>query len=275
MSTTRNGLPTRLGHAGWSDHRFRGHSLFDELLGRTSFWGLWSLALDGPGLTPVDERVLDALAVCSSAADPRIPPMKIIRLLGAYGGVMAAVAGGFAYQEDALIGTWTAGAAARDLLDLHETVQAACHASVASRVDALPLVLEAWQRQGRRLAGFGIPARPVDERVVGLRRRIEPLGRSSSPFWCLAEETERTLAGPRPLPLNIAGAAAAACLDIGFRPRQIAVLSIAFAQHAFVGNALEGADAAPALLRRLPCASVAYVGPPPRRSPRAGGESGA
>jgi hypothetical protein len=197
--------------------------------------------------------------------------MKIIRLLGAYGGVMAAVAGGFAYQERAHIGTWTAGAAARDLVDLRAALEAAGASTSASREAAISLVLGAWRAEGRRLAGFGIPARPVDERAVAFRRRLEVLGRRGAPYWRLAEETESALAGRRPLPLNIAGAAAAACLDLGFLPRQIAVLTIAFAQHSFVGNALEGADAAPAALRRLPGSAVSYQGPSDRLSPRAQG----
>ena len=268
MTTDEKSLRTNLAHAGWRDHILRGRSLFRHLIGSTSFWNLWSLALGGPKLSRSDELVLDALAVSSSAADPRLPPMKVIRLLGSYGGVMAAVAGGLAYQEEASIGTWTAGAAARDLADLATAMAEVPDGGSGPPGEAVALVLDSWRALGRRPAGFGVPARNVDERVVGLRPCLQALGRCEAPFWRLAEEVERCLTKRRPAPLNIAGAAAAACLDLGFKPRQICVLTIAFAQHSFVGNALEGAAAAPEILRRLPTSAVDYRGPPPRRSPR-------
>lgn len=262
-------LSTRLAHAGWSDHRLRGRSLFQDVLGRSSFWGLWSTALGGPDLSEQDEQVLCALAICNTAADPRIPPMKLIRLLASYGGVMAGVAGGLAYQEEALIGTWTLGRAAADLLQLRGALGTNPPTRPEENRKAIAELLRGWLNRGRRPAGFGVPARQVDERVIALRTRMAALDRNKRPFWQLAELMEEVLSVERPLPLNIAGAAGAACLDMGFQPRQIGVLAIAFAQHAFVGNALEGADSAPALLQRLPASAVSYLGPPPRKSPRA------
>ena len=256
-------LPTRLAYASWKEHRFRGRLLFGEILGQTSFWQLWSFALDGPVLQDGDEKVLDALAICNSAADPRIPPMKLIRLLSSYGGVMAAIGAAFVAQEKAWIGTWTLGSAARDLVDIADVV------GVNPSTKAIRELLDAWFVKGRRLRGFGIPARPQDERVAALRRYLEERRRLDRPFWRLLQNTAEIMQERARLPVNIAAASAASALDIGFTPHQIGILAIAFAQHAFVGNAVEGAAQAPAVLRELPAGCVDYVGPPPRLSPRA------
>lgn len=273
MKTDDKTLKTRLAHAGWNDHRLRGRSLFKDVLGdHTSFWDLWSLSLGGPALNDTDRKVLDAMAVCNTAADPRIPPMKLIRLLSSYGSVMAGISGGFAYQENAIIGTWTLGISARDLTDICAAIRkdTSLTSSSDEKVErAIRGVLQQWAAEDRRPAGFGVPARPVDERVAALRKRMETLNRNSGRYWILAHRVEAALSRKRPLPLNIAGACGAACLDMGFKPRQIGVFAIAFAQHAFAGNAVEGAEDAPERLQKIPDSSISYTGPKDRLSPRA------
>ncbi len=276
MKTSDAELKTRLAHAGWDDHRLRGRSLFKEVLGdNTAFWDLWSFSLGGPELNETDRRVLDAMATCYTAADPRIPPLKLIRILSSYGSVMAAIAGGLAYQENAQIGIWPVDAASSDLIDIHRSVRK--QTSSTSHSDekvkqAIREVLGKWAAKRRRPAGFGVPARPSDERVKALRKRMEALNRDNGRYWLLAHHVEEILARKRPIPLNIAGACGAACLDMGFTPRQIGVFAIAFAIHAFAGNAFEGSEDTVEILQKLPDSFILYTGPKDRISPRANRE---
>jgi hypothetical protein len=80
-----------------------------------------------------------------------------------------------------------------------------------------------------------------------------------------AGEAGRQLKGLEP---NIGLGVAAACLDLGFRPREIALLGVALAQTDFLANAVEGSEQQPSVLRRLPDDCVVYAGKPPRESPR-------
>jgi hypothetical protein len=71
------------------------------------------------------------------------------------------------------------------------------------------------------------------------------------------------------VPVNIIGATAAICLDLGFRPREIAPMAAILLQPTLLANAVAGTVEAPEVLRRLPDDCVRYVGPAPRQSPRA------
>ncbi len=264
-------LTTHLAHAGWSEHWLRGKRIFADLLGHTRFWQLWSRALGAPIPADADCEVLDALAVANTAADPHIPPMKLIRLLSAYGGSLAGFAGGLVYQQGAIIGTSTAGAAARDLVALREAVGK----DRPPTPKAVGAVVQGWLQHRRTLSGFGVPARPRDERTVALLSYLEPLGRLDRPYWALLLAAEQAMAEVRPLPINVAGASAATSLDMGYAPEHIDTLAVAWAQHAFMGNAVEGAAQAPAILQELPAQYLEYVGPAPRKSPRAAAQDSA
>jgi len=64
-------------------------------------------------------------------------------------------------------------------------------------------------------------------------------------------------------------AAGAICLDLGFTLPQIGPLMTAIGTAGYWANAFEGAEQSPACLQTLPEGTVRYVGPSPRKSPRA------
>src|SRR5262249_2861665 len=78
-------LVTRVGRALWGDNRFRGFSVGDELAGATDLWSLVALAVGHRPLGADECAILDDLAACGCAADPRIWPLKAVRLGSAYG----------------------------------------------------------------------------------------------------------------------------------------------------------------------------------------------
>jgi hypothetical protein len=259
-------MTTRIGHAEWGDNRFCGHSVARDLAGREGYVGLLALSIAGRRLAPDERALLDDLSVVISTADPRIWPLKLVRVTAAFGGCLSAVAAATLLLEGALIGPHVTGQAAELLL--------AVSAALASSDDT-DAVLERECRRllapGRRLAGLGVPFRPEDERLTMLSERVEARGRAGLPYWTLFVRVRRAFRRIKKLETNIGLGAAAVCHDIGFNPRQTAILLVALGQNDFWSNAVEGAAQAPALLRRLPPTHLRYVGRAPRLSPRAMG----
>jgi hypothetical protein len=176
---------------------------------------------------------------------------------------MSAVAAvGLAFDSD-FIGPFTCGQAAQLLVDLRGELGDAVHDS-----EAVERTMAQRFEQRIRLIGFGVPARAEDERVVALRACLGRRGRDQRTHWRLLETLSEVLYRTRKLRPNIGLGVAAASLDVGFEPAQIGYLAVALMQNVIMANAVEGAAQAPAVLRKMPAATLAYKGPAPRRSPR-------
>src|ERR1700722_8782748 len=178
MSTPRE-VVTRVGRARWDDHRFMGHGALSELLGNETFLALTFIAAtDGRRPTREERGLLDALAVSMAAADPRIWPLKITRLVAAYGGTIAGFVAGQLCTECDAIGPWVTGPAAELLLSVRDAVGLV----EASEADFRAAVTR-WLETHRRLSGYGVAFRADDERFLALGAHVERAGRAGLPFW--------------------------------------------------------------------------------------------
>jgi len=256
-------LPTRVGHAEWGDNRAFGHSVAQDLAGNERYVGLLSLAVAGRRLTVSECALLDDLAVVMTVADPRIWPLKLVRVASSHGGCLAAFAAGQLCLDEAFIGHFTTGEAARMLLETRRALGDGCF-----DVDAITEHVRVLLEPGKRLLGIGVPFRPIDERVVMLTERVHARGRADLPFWKLFLLFQTALERVKKLRPNMGLAAAALCLDLGFTPRECAILVTALGSADFLANAVEGSLQAPAVLRELPQSAIAYRGCEPRTSPR-------
>lgn len=259
MSTEPLLLKTELGHAGWHDHEVRGVIVFDLDPHNTT---LIDLALLTLGIRADRDDARLVLTICAQAAlnpDPRIPPMKLIRLGAAYGGLLSALAAGLVGMERSLVGMSAVSNSARFLHDFVE--------SVGWQVTdtELDVELRKWKQSGRILFGFGVPGRPVDERARWMSERLDEVLRSPRPWWGMYERIRSRLS----LSPNLGAVFAAALLDLGCAPEQVGAISCVVNLFPLVGNAHEGAQQAPRMLRELPAETVRYVGQGPRESPRA------
>jgi len=214
-----------------------------------------SMALGGPRLDWEQARVLDDLCVSILAPDPRIWPLKIVRLVSAYGGVTAAFAAAHLGLEDALVGPWVAGAAAKLLVELEDEMR-------HSDFDA---IVDARLARGDRFPGFGVLFRGEDERYVALVRVMETRG---GRYWGLLRRLEAALFARKQLRANMVNGIAAVALDLGFTPPQIAPLCTALCDPQFWAHAMEGAEQAPRVLQERPPEAVRYAGAAPRASDR-------
>ncbi len=260
---------TRVAHAGWHDHRLRHRRLFAEVLGRADLTRLSVLALTGRDLDPDAAAMVDDLAVVTSVSEPRIWPLKAARLVASYGGTMAGFAAGCLWADRAQVGFWTCGLAAESLVAL--AAELGDGAADPVRVaDAVRRRLE----RGQVIAGFGVPFRDEDERMVALRRQVRARGRDGGRHWTLLGHLAETMRAERHLGANIGLGLAAVLLDLGFDAGEISVLAAQLGHHTFLANAHEGAIQGAPALRRLPDEAVAYVGAGPRPSPRAAAGDG-
>lgn len=262
-------VSTRVAHWGWHEHRFYGHRVFDELLGRESFVGLTALSICGRRLSSECCAVLDDAAVALTLADPRIWPLKLTRLVASYGSPVAAAAAGLCMLEGAQIGPWTTGEAARVLEELKELL-----GDRMSDRQFMREMLQSYVQERNFLWGFGTPFRSEDERLVAFRRALAARGRDTLPYFSLLEAVATVVRELRGWEVNIGAGFAAACLDMGIDPRDIPPLTTSLMQHTFFSNAVEESRQASAALRQLPNAFVTYRGPRPRKSPRATAVSG-
>jgi hypothetical protein len=262
-------LPTRVGHAEWGDNRFCGHSVARDLAGRESLAGLMALAIGGRRLQPEACALIDDLAIILMVGDPRIWPLKLVRVASAYGGPLAAVAAATVSFAGARVGHPAAGLAAEVLVKIEQRVAAARATADVSAEAALEDECKRLLADAGRPYGFGVPFRPRDERLVMLGERVAARGRGEFAYWRLFEQVAETVRRIRGLEPNVGLGAAAVCLDLGFTPAQIGPLITALGACDFWSNAVEGAEQAPPCLQTLPIGSVRYVGPAPRCSPRA------
>ncbi len=258
-------IETRVAHAGHEDHAYRGFMVFRDLEAETTLAGLLSLGIAGRRLGPEEAEVLDELAWSWTVADPRIWPLKVTRLAASYGGFLPGLAAGLVSVDCRFVGAWrNAPAAARWLLRLRQDL-----GPELDHPRALTAAAEDLVASRPYLAGFGVPYRREDERVPALRRRLEARDRLKLPYLRLFDAVTEVVRREWDMEPNIAGLAAAVCLDLGFELPELGPLMIALAVHMFIANAHEGALQRSPALRRLPDEKIRYVGKPPRKSPRA------
>jgi hypothetical protein len=262
-------LSTRVGHAEWGDNHFRGYSVARDLSAHESTIGLLILAIVGRRIDENERLMLDDLVTVMTVADPRIWPLKLVRVTSAYGGCLAAVAAATVSLEEALVGHHIVGRAAEMLIHLADGISAG---SIDPAKDDDRILEEHCRRllanQGR-LFGLGVPFRPRDERVDMLTERVAARGRSEMPYWRLFAKAGEIFWRIRHVRPNVGLAASAIFLDMGFIPAQLGPLMTAIGSAPFWANAFEGAEQAPACLQTLPENCVSYVGPGARPSPRA------
>lgn len=253
-------IRTRVGRAGFGDYDHFGLRVFADLAGKTSYLGLIAFAITGRRLSREDEAVLDDLAVSSHVPEPRVWPMKLARVGASFGRAMPGFLCGAVILDSDVLGGRVSEDAAATLVALRG------HLAATEDTDAS---IGTFVERHKRLVGFGVPVRDVDERVIAVRACLAKRGRLDGPYWQLAERFWRVVREKRGVPVNIIGAAAAICLDLGFEPREIAPMAATLLQPTLLANAVAGAVESPEQLRNLAPEHVRYVGPAPRKSPYA------
>ncbi len=197
-------------------------------------------------------------------ADPRIWPLKLTRVIAAFGGMTAGAAAGLLIEQDARIGPWTCAKSAELLVELHTRLQGSELAS-----EAVSKVVHAYLSEHHFVWGFGTPFRQADERLVAFSACLERRGLRHLPYQRTLDAIAQVITSARQTEPNMGMGIAAAFLDLGVEVREVGPLATALMQHMFFAHAVEGARQAPAELQRLPTEYIRYAGRAARSSPRA------
>jgi len=254
-------IRTRVGWADFGDYATHGRRLYRDLAGKTSFVALAVFSITGELVSDADAKLLDHLAICMHVPEPRVWPVKLARVAASGGTVITGLVAGAAVLDSAYIGVHVARAAAAVLRELAGFTEG----KAGPDRDA---IVERFVASRSKLAGFGVHARRVDERVVAMRGAVTAHGRADRPLWSLGEALWAA-AEKKGLGVNVFGAVAAALGDLGLDPDAVASVVALLLQPSFLAHAHEGALQRAASLERLPAEAIRYVGPRPRTSPRA------
>lgn len=246
-------IPTKIAKAYWTEHRFRGKGLFDEVVGK-DLSSILSLVVGKGFLSEEDEELVAKYCALLLVADPHIWPVKSARIGATYGSTFVGAAIGATFLESRMAGPLTLEPAARLLVQL-----------VGENIEPRRWVQDAVS-SGRQIPGFGVAMRKQDERAECLKGLVpvEKKGRYWRMFEALAEE----LFEQRKIEPNVAIVGAALLLDLGFEPVQVRDLSFIALLLALYANAIESAEQKSPILQKLPADCVHYTGPAPRKSPR-------
>jgi hypothetical protein len=248
-------ITTRVGHYSTDELRFRGHRVFAELLGHSTFGQMLMLGISGRRLTEDDVAIIDDIMTAMSSADPRLWPFKLTRLASSYGvggfGVAATLAG----SQGGIFGPNRLQAAAEWLVQLQR--------GAGPDGCSDDSIVSALERGGQ---GFGVLYRTRDERFEALMIQVTKRGRHERPHTRLCLRATQ-LARQRKLEVHVYLGIAALCLDLGLSPHEIGIFGVVVLLHDALANAAEGSLQQPAVLRALPRDRVDYRGPQPRTSP--------
>lgn len=263
MTDAQLRVTTRLARAIDDAILFRGVDLTRDLI-EEDYLSVVSLALGNRRLNEEECALIGRLGVLASIGDPRIWPMKMARIIGSYGRPQMAIAASFAMLDDAPIGPHPAQLTAKFFASIADQ-----HLDRAKALSQAKSVIAKWMADKRSVPGFGVPKRQEDERNKAIHRwyaqNVEVPGR----HWELYRDIAAHMSEHYDLGPNFAAPIAAIALDVGFDADVVAVFTSFLVFWGIAANAHEGTRESPEVLRRLPDEFIEYVGPAPRKSPRA------
>lgn len=254
----------RVGHIGYEDNRFCGASVFGELAHSVRGPGdLLARAFGMATLTDADREVLRCITLCTTSPDARVWPLKMTRTLASYGNPFAGFFGAQLGNASDRMGPGTTSTAAASLVWIRDRVgddptPAAIAAAVADHLAT----------RGR-IAGFGVPFRPEDERLLFLHRMLARHPATRRPAWrlhLLIVDAMRAAEGIEP---NVLFPFAALLLDLGLPAHRAGMFISLIMAHTFAAHALEAAEQDGPHLRELPIAAIEDRSAAPRQSPAA------
>ncbi len=260
MSSKGPTITSRVAWGGVGEHFFQGHRVLGELLGNASLTDMFFLACNDALPDAESRRVLDDLAITITAADARIWPLKVGRIVASYGsagiGLAASV---LAYDRLSSLGPYTVALAASFLMRFERALAAGDR----SAQDAI--------LSEKLLPGWGIALRAQDERYLALAARMQGQGRCTRRFWAAHEVAVERVREARGLEPNMSGGFAPALLDLGIeRPDRIALLVDLLCVHLAAAHVLECADQRPRAYRDLDLDHVEHRGVARRPVPPGG-----
>lgn len=254
----------RAGHIGTDDNRYCGAAVFGALAASaTSQLDLTARAFGLRDLTDADREVLRVISLGLTSPDARVWPLKLTRVLAAYGNPYAGYFGAQLGTGSQQLGPGVTAGAAASLAWIRARVgDEPSDAAVAAAVAA-----HAAERG--RIGGFGVPFRAEDERLIGMYKLLSHHPARRRPSWRLMEQVVHALREAHGVAPNIVIAIAALVLDLGLAPHRAGLFVASLMSHTFAAHAVEAAEQDGPWLQALPRDVLDDRSRAPRRSPAA------
>jgi citrate synthase len=192
--------------------RVRGY-LLQDLIGKLTYSQMVALLLKGELPSPEEHIVLDALLVAASERGSQAPSALISRQAAAAGAnVHAAISAGLLSLSDD-----TGLAIETCMQTIFETMDLVAEKSL-SLEDAAMQIVSQYSAAGRRVPGFGTSSQESDQLAATLLGLVEALELPMAGATRVVHALEVALAAQRDrhIPLNLAGAMAAALCELNF-----------------------------------------------------------
>lgn len=202
------------------DHEIRGRLLFEELLGKKSFFQLAAWAIAGLDISPSDAELLEKHGMICVYADPRIWPLTVARRAGVHG---SGVVGGLVAGVAAMCTRTMTAPVISGFMRFLDRVDAEV-ASGRSVEEVVAGVIAAREK----IPGVRRPVTGVDERMAPLLASCERFGRGDGPSLRLMRRIDAAFEAQKGLRLNAATPIGAVMRDIGFTPRNAEAFSMMF-----------------------------------------------
>ena len=244
----------------------RGYVL-DEMMGRVSFGEAVYLILTGELPSPDVGRLVEALLVSSIDHGVTPPSTLAARNVATTGAPMGAAAAAGVLALGSPLGGGGGNSGCIRFLD----EGLALVGEWVSYDDAARRIVERAHAKGQTPPGFGHPFHTRDPRAARLLQIALELDLEGR-YLQLLRSVERVLAerrsvsGEPPLPVNIDGAIAAVCGDLGLNPESASVLFMVSCLPGIVAHAIEEQQRQPAM-RQIDPSHHVYDGPDERRLP--------
>ena len=244
----------------------RGYVL-DEMMGRVSFGEAIYLVLTGELPSPDVGRLVEALLVSSIDHGVTPPSTMAARNVATTGAPLRAAAAAGVLALGSPLGGGGSIAGCIRFLDEGLTLVG----EWVSYDDAARRIVEQAHAEGQTPPGFGhrfYTSDPRAARLMQIALELDLEGR----YLQLVRSVERVLAerrsvsGEPPLPVNIDGAIAAVCGDLGLDPESASVLFMVSCLPGIVAHAIEEQQRQPAM-RQIDPSHHVYDGPGERRLP--------
>lgn len=241
--------------------RLRGYRL-DELMGRITFGQAIYLALTGELATPAVSRLLDAILV-SSIDHGTTPPSTLAARTAASTGAPfnAALAAGLLSINQ------HHGGAIEDSMRMIQSALARTADGALTPEQAAEALIADFQREKRRLPGFGHRVHTADPRTKRLLELAQAAGTDGPAVTMLRliEDAFATQSGKR-LPVNVDGALAALLLDLNIPPELGNTFFMMARVPGLIAQVYEEKTRERAM-RRIHPSDQGYDGPAPRDLP--------
>ncbi|NEP23125.1 hypothetical protein [Moorena sp. SIO3I6] len=262
-------IKTQVAQVGFNDHRFRGKSVFNDLVGHSNLTEIIALSISKHSLQADDIDMLNDIAAVMTIADPHIWPLKISRMAAGYGSFLQGVAAGLVSVQEMFIGPATCNTTAQMLVEFGEKLG---DTFSPSQVESL-LRIYCTKQEGHSgyqglPKGFGIPFKDFDDRLVVLESCVQKRNKHNHRFWRLLLAIKEVSAQKFSMVPNIYLGSPAVLLDLGFRAEDASALIVSLIHATFTSNAIEAVREPQPVLRELPGEFIEYVGREDRVSPR-------